>query len=97
MVLNFLIIKKSDEVISLDKYYSYTDFLKAVGQTKRISEAEKLLNDIYLDLFLNRIQRMQREEQLVVLIDKALDEKDEQSFHLYANELVALRQVMNNE
>ncbi|MEG0450749.1 MAG: IDEAL domain-containing protein [Lysinibacillus sp.] len=81
----------------MDKYYSYTDFLKAVGQTKRISEAEKLLNDIYLDLFLNRIQRMQREEQLVVLIDKALDEKDEQSFHLYANELVALRQVMNNE
>lgn len=78
---------------SLDKYYSYTDFLKAVGQSKKIDEAEKLLNEIYLDLFLNHIQRMHREEQLMVLIDKALDEKDEKAFHLYAHELTALRQA----
>ncbi|CAM5554594.1 IDEAL domain protein OS=Lysinibacillus sphaericus OX=1421 GN=LS41612_19480 PE=4 SV=1 [Lysinibacillus sphaericus] len=51
---------------SLDKYYSYTDFLKAVGQSKKVDEAEKLLNEIYLDLFLNHIQRMHREEQLMV-------------------------------
>lgn len=77
---------------SLDKYYSYTDFLKAVGQTKKVDEAEKLLNEIYLDLFLNHIQRMHREEQLMVLIDRALDDRDEKAFHLYANELVALHQ-----
>jgi len=76
----------------LDKYYSYTDFLKAVGQTKKVDEAEKLLNEIYLDLFLNHIQRMHREEQLMVLIDRALDDKDEIAFHLYANELIALHQ-----
>ncbi|MFC9541752.1 IDEAL domain-containing protein [Lysinibacillus sp. NPDC056959] len=76
----------------MDKYYSYTDFLKAVGQTKKVDEAEKLLNEIYLDLFLNHIQRKHREEQLMVLIDRALDDKDENAFHLYANELVALHQ-----
>ncbi|MEQ6356825.1 IDEAL domain-containing protein [Lysinibacillus sp. M3] len=76
----------------MDKYYSYTDFLKAVGQTKKVDEAEKLLNEIYLDLFLNHIQRKHREEQLMVLIDRALDDKDENAFHLYANELVDLHQ-----
>ncbi|MGE7690564.1 IDEAL domain-containing protein [Lysinibacillus sp. NPDC097214] len=76
----------------MDKYYSYTDFLKAVGQTKKVDEAEKLLNEIYLDLFLNHIQRKHREEQLMVLIDRALDDKDENAFHLYANELIALHQ-----
>lgn len=78
---------------SLDKYYSYTDFLKAVGQSKKVDEAEKLLNEIYLDLFLNHIQRMHREDQLMVLIDRALDEKDEKAFHLYAHELTVLRQA----
>ena len=78
---------------SLDKYYSYTDFLKAVGQSGKVIEAEKLLNEIYLDLFLNRIQRTYREEQLTDLIDRALDEKDECAFHLYASELESLHQV----
>ncbi|SCX67447.1 IDEAL domain-containing protein [Lysinibacillus fusiformis] len=77
---------------SLDKYYSYTDFLKAVGQSKKVDEAEKLLNEIYLDLFLNRIQRMHRQEQLIVLIDRALDEKDENAFYQYATELNSLQQ-----
>jgi len=76
----------------LDKYYSYTDFLKAVGQSKKVDEAEKLLNEIYLDLFLNRIQRMHRQEQLIVLIDRALDEKDENAFYQYATELNFLQQ-----
>ncbi len=78
---------------SLDKYYSYTDFLKAVGQSKKVDEAEKLLNEIYLDLFLNRIQRMHRQEQLMVLIDRALDEKDENAFYQYASELISLQQT----
>lgn len=64
-----------------------------MGQSKKVDEAEKLLNEIYLDLFLNHIQRMHREEQLMVLIDRALDEKDEKAFHLYAHELTVLRQA----
>ncbi|MFJ7921394.1 IDEAL domain-containing protein [Lysinibacillus fusiformis] len=77
----------------MDKYYSYTDFLKAVGQSKKVDEAEKLLNEIYLDLFLNRIQRMHRQEQLIMLIDRALDEKDENAFYQYATELNSLQQT----
>ena len=57
----------------MDKYYSYTDFIKAVGSYQHVNESEKLLNDIYLDLFLNRMQRLQRIEQLKDLIDNALD------------------------
>ncbi|OEC02876.1 hypothetical protein GY31_07495 [Lysinibacillus sphaericus] len=81
----------------MDKYYSYTDFLKAVGQSKKVDEAEKLLNEIYLDLFLNHIQRMHREEQLMVLIDRTLDERDEKAFHLYAAELEALHKIASEQ
>ncbi|WP_097147772.1 IDEAL domain-containing protein [Ureibacillus acetophenoni] len=76
----------------MDKYYSYTDFLKAVGQYQHANESEKLLNDIYMDLFLNGIQRMQRIEELKHLIDKALDERDEKAFYTYAEELNELQE-----
>ncbi|ATP39095.1 IDEAL domain protein [Solibacillus sp. R5-41] len=74
----------------MDKYYSYTDFLKAVGQQPDSNQAEKLLNEIYLDLFLNRLQRMHRIEQLKALIDKSLDQKNEQKFINYTMELKEL-------
>ena len=38
----------------MDKQYSYTDFMKAMGQTGKESSAEKLLNEIYLDMFLSQ-------------------------------------------
>nr|WP_106783782.1 IDEAL domain-containing protein [Lysinibacillus timonensis] len=78
----------------MDKYYSYTDFLKAVGQYQPANESEKLLNDIYLDLFLNRIQRLQRIEELKNLIDTALDDKNEKAFFVYAKELNELQESM---
>lgn len=74
----------------MDKYYSYTDFLKAVGQQPNNDEAEKLLNEIYLDLFLNRLQRVHRIEQLKALIDTSLDQKNEQKFIRYTMELKEL-------
>lgn len=76
----------------MDKYYSYTDFLKAVGHYQHANESEKLLNDIYFDLFLNRLQRLQRIEQLKNLIDNALDERNEKDFYLYAQELCELQE-----
>ncbi|MBD8035687.1 MULTISPECIES: IDEAL domain-containing protein [Solibacillus] len=71
----------------MDKYYSYTDFLKAVGQQSTENQAEKLLNEIYLDLFISRLQRMQRIEQLKLLIDTSLDQKNEKAFECYTTEL----------
>lgn len=71
----------------MDKYYSYTDFLKAVGQQSTENQAGKLLSEIYLDLFLSRLQRMNRIEQLKILIDTSLDQRDEQAFLSYTTEI----------
>ncbi len=84
--------KKASEVIAMDKYYSYADFLKAMGRNQTVSEAEKLLNEIYMDLFLNHVHREQRKERLLTLIDGALDQKNESSFVQYTNELRQLHQ-----
>lgn len=75
----------------MENYYSYADFMKAMAQTKKITEAEKLLNDIYLDLFLKHVHRSQQEEQLTTLIDEALDNHDEKAFTIYAAQLQSLK------
>lgn len=79
----------------MDKYFSYTDFLKAVGQYPKVREEEKLLNEIYLDLFLNRLQRLHRISQLEVLIDGALDSYDAKAFYAYAVELKEIKENLN--
>lgn len=86
-------IEKGIGVISMDKYYSYTDFLRAVGQVDSVNEDEKLLNDIYLDLFLNRLLRLQRIEVLKELVDQSLDALDETDFYNYSLELNELLNV----
>lgn len=75
----------------MDKFYSYTDFLKGIGQYTEEVQHEQLLNEIYLDLFLNHIARQQRIEQLKKLIDETLTERNEQNFYKYTNELIALQ------
>lgn len=78
-------------MISMDKFYSYTDFLKVIGQCTEGTQHEQLLNEIYLDLFLNRLQRLHRIEQLLRFIDQSLDEHNEHDFYLYTDELLALQ------
>lgn len=75
----------------MDKQYSYTDFMKAMGQTGKESSAEKLLNEIYLDMFLNVVHREQRSYRLMDLIDEALDRKDKEAFNEYTNVLLQLK------
>ena len=87
--------EKGSGVISMDKYYSYTDFLRAVGQYPPTTESEKLLNDIYLDLFLGRLQRLQRIDQLKELIDTSLDQRNEQAFYEYCEECSALQKEIS--
>jgi uncharacterized protein YpiB (UPF0302 family) len=79
--------------MEMDKQYSYTDFLKAMGQTGKESSAEKLLNEIYLDMFLNIIHREQSQYRLVKLIDEALDGKDQVAFMKYTDMLHHLQKV----
>ncbi|WP_213423842.1 IDEAL domain-containing protein [Bhargavaea massiliensis] len=70
----------------MEHYYSYAEFLKAVGKGKA-SPSEQLLNDIYMDLFLKHVHREQNRERLLNLIDEALDKKDMEAFNLYTGQL----------
>lgn len=79
--------------MEMDKQYSYADFLKAMGQTGNESSAEKLLNEIYLDMFLNIIHREQSSGRLLKLIDEALDRKDQVAFEEYTNALLQLQSL----
>ncbi len=71
----------------LEKNYSYAEFLKAVGRNSSSLQAEKLLNEIYMDLFLNHIHREQTKNRLMGFIDLALDCRDEQAFLKYTERL----------
>ncbi|MEE1131971.1 MAG: IDEAL domain-containing protein [Caryophanon sp.] len=75
----------------MDKFYSYTDFLRAINQTSQHNDAEKLLNEIYLDLFLQRLQREQRLDKLRQAIDESLQVRNEQAFKEYTSEYIALQ------
>ena len=76
----------------MDQFYSYADFLNSFGQNVgEVQQQEQLLNEIYLDLFLNRLNRLHRIEQLYELIDASLDERNEQQFFSYTEELFILQ------
>ncbi|MDN4608595.1 IDEAL domain-containing protein [Sporosarcina thermotolerans] len=72
----------------MENNYSYAEFLKAVGKNSSSAQAERLLNDIYMDLFLSHIHREQTKKRLWELIDIALDEKDESTFNRLTDELM---------
>lgn len=74
----------------MEKNYSYAEFLKAVGKNSSSLQAEKLLNEIYMDLFLKHIHREQTKARLMGLIDTALDCRDEKAFKSYSERLLKL-------
>ncbi len=76
----------------LEKNYSYAEFLKAVGRNSTSLQAEKLLNEIYMDLFLNHIHREQTKNRLIEIIDLALDRRDEEAFLSYTERLLKLEE-----
>ena len=72
----------------MENNYSYANFMKAVGRSTSSVNAEKLLGDIYMDLFLKRIHRKQIRGRLIELIDFALDELDKERFLTYSEQLI---------
>ena len=72
----------------LEKKYSYTEFMKSVGRNTSTAQAEKLLNEIYMDLFLKRLHREQIRGRLYELVNQSLDNRDENSFLKYSKELL---------
>lgn len=85
--------KKASGVSVMEKNYSYAEFMKAVGRNSSSIHAEKLLNEIYMDLFLKRIHRQQVRERLIKLIDYALDHLDKESFLVYSKQLIKIDEV----
>ncbi|MFD1206761.1 IDEAL domain-containing protein [Sporosarcina contaminans] len=71
----------------MEKNYSYAEFLKAVGKNSSSLHAEKLLNEIYMDLFISHIHREQNRNRLLELIDESLDHNDKEAFHRLTEEL----------
>lgn len=71
----------------MENNYSYAEFLKAVGKNSSSMQAEKMLNDIYIDLFLNHIHREQTRTRLLEEIDAALDRNDKPTFMQLTNSL----------
>lgn len=78
----------------MENNYSYAEFLKAVGKNSSSMQAEKMLNDIYIDLFLNHIHREQTRTRLLEEIDMALDRNDKPTFMHLTN---MLRQLEEKE
>lgn len=76
----------------MENNYSYAEFLKAVGKNSTSLQAERLLNEIYMDLFLNHIHREQTKKRLLQMIDLALDDKDEYAFKSLTDELMKLEE-----
>ena len=71
----------------VENQYSYAKFIMAVGRNSSTVQAEKLLSEIYMDLFLKGIHREQIKERLVTLIDQSLDNRDENGFLEYSSQL----------
>ncbi|KAA0944329.1 IDEAL domain-containing protein [Sporosarcina sp. ANT_H38] len=76
----------------MENNYSYAEFLKAVGKNSSSLQAEKLLNEIYLDLFLKHLHREQTKSRIMRLIDVALDCRDESAFLMYSERLGKLEE-----
>ena len=74
----------------MENNYSYAEFLKAVGKNSSSMHAEKMLNDIYIDLFLKHIHREQTRARLLTEIDIALDGQDEETFYQLTDSLLKL-------
>lgn len=79
---------KASEVINMEKEYSFTELLKALNRNKEDAHAGRLLNEIYMDLFLKRLHREQTKKRLLLYIDDALDRRDEYAFRHYTEQLM---------
>lgn len=74
----------------MEKKYSNIEIVKVIRKRKSTLQAERMLNEIYMDMFLNCIHREQTTERLIKRIDKSLDQNDKESFMQYTDQLLSL-------
>ncbi len=85
--------EKASGVSEMEKKYSNVEFMKAVKGNSSTLHAEKMLNEIYMDMFLNCIHREQTRERIGKLVDDALDKRDEKKFRHYAKQLMKFKEA----
>ncbi len=60
-------------------------------------QGQDLLNDLYMDMFLQHLLADQQIRLLREAIDVALDEKDEEAFKRFTKELIQLQDTLIDE
>lgn len=78
---------------TVENNYIYVELNISEGERDTTVQAEKMLNDIYMDLFLNRIHRKQIHERILTLIDKSLDYNNKSAFLKYCEQLKKFEDV----
>lgn len=78
---------------AVENNYIYVELNISEGNHDATVQAEKMLNDIYMDLFLNRIHRKQIRKRILTLIDKSLDHNNKSAFLKYCEQLKKFEDV----
>jgi uncharacterized protein YpiB (UPF0302 family) len=77
------------------KEKSYSEIMKA-SVMKRIKAKESFVQDLYVDMLITEIQLRNRKEQLLLKIDKAIDERNRALFLTLTEELKDLNKQFGN-
>lgn len=67
--------------------HSFKRLLSAISYEEEQARAERLLDEIYLNLFMKHLRQKQQKDRLRLLIDEALDRKDRLAFLAYTEVL----------
>lgn len=78
----------------MEKENSHVDFVGVINKNCSTVKEEKILNEIYMDLFLKSIHRHQIKKRLVYLIDRSLDNRDELKFLQYTKQLGKFKDII---
>ncbi len=69
---------------------SFKRLLNAICDEEEQMRAERLLDEIYVNLLMNHLRRKQQKDRLLLLIDDALDQKNQHAFLEYTTILQKL-------
>lgn len=83
--------KKVVEVMRMEFQYSQQNSPNNEQSLSQGMQAQELLKDIYMDLFLKHVLAEQQITLLRNAIDVALDERDEEVFKRHTTELIELQ------
>lgn len=76
----------------LNMLYAFKRLLSAIHDDEQEQYAEQLLDKVYMQLFMNHLLRKQQKDRVLLLIDDALDRKDQPAFLTYTTMLKEIEQ-----